>query len=86
MTLQAARKVLARLAAWRERRRAAKEAAALARRIAAANPEMVKLQQEIAERAKRHRNAGPLRKQLHDKIVANLAREQGRSLPERIAS
>lgn len=66
--------------------RAAKAATALARRIAAANPEMVKLQQEIADRAKRHRNAGPLRKQLHDKIVANLAREQGRPIPERIAS
>lgn len=86
MTRSAARHIIATFAAWRERRRAAKAATALARRIAAANPEMVKLQEQIAERAKRHRNAGPLRKQLHDKIVANLAREQGRSLPERIAS
>lgn len=86
MTRSTARHILATFTAWRERRRAAKAATALARRIAAANPEMVKLQQQIAERAKRHRNAGPLRKQLHDQIIANLAREQGRSLPERIAS
>ena len=85
MTRSTARHILATFTAWRERRRAAKAATALARRIAAADPEMAKLQREIAERAKRHRNAAPLRKQLHDKIVANLAREQGRSTPERIA-
>lgn len=74
---------IATFTAWRERRRAAKAAAVLARRIAAANPEMVKLQEQIAERAKRHRNAAPLRKQLRDLVIANLAREQGRTLNER---
>lgn len=85
MTLQTARNILATLAAWRERRRAARVSASLARRVAAANPEIAKLQAEIAERAKRHAKVEPLRKQLHDLIVANLAREQGRAIPERIA-
>lgn len=84
MTIQTARNILAKLAAWRDRRRAARVAAVLARRIAAENPEIAKLQEQIAERAKRHRKVEPLRKQLHGHIVANLAREQGRSLPEGI--
>lgn len=86
MTLDTARKVLARLAAWRDRRRAEKAATALARRIAAANPEIVSLQAKIADHARRHRKVEPLRGQLRRLVNAQLAKEQGRSLPERIAS
>lgn len=81
-----ARRAISTFTAWRERRRAAKATAELARRIAAANPEMAKLREQIAERARRHRKVEPLRRQLHAHIVANLAREQGRTLPERTAS
>lgn len=86
MTRSTARHILATFAAWRERRRAAKAATALARRIAAANPEIVSLQAKIAEHARRHRKVKPLRGQLRSLVNAQLAKEQGRSLPERIAS
>ncbi|TQI72951.1 hypothetical protein FHT98_0671 [Bosea sp. AK1] len=86
MTRSTARHILATFAAWRERRRAAKAATALARRIAAANPEIVSLQAKIAEHARRHRKVEPLRGQLRNLVNAQLAKEQGRSLPERIAS
>ncbi len=86
MIARLARQAFYSFRAWRERKRAAQTAATLARRIAAANPEIVSLQAKIADHARRHRKVGPLRGQLRKLVNAQLAKEQGRSLPERIAS
>ena len=85
MIARLARKALAAFVSWRDGRRAERRAAVIARRIAAADPVIPALQQQIAARAKHHRQVAPLRKRLHRHVLINLAREQGRELPERIA-
>lgn len=57
-----------------------------ARRVAKANPTAAELQRQIAERARKHRNSKPLRRQLSKVVNARLAREQGRTLPEGLTS
>lgn len=86
MIRRLARQALAAFTAWRDQRRAAKAAADLVRRIAATTPEIPRLQSQIAERARRHRKVEPLRRRLRAEVIANLAREQGRTIPERRVS
>lgn len=76
MIRRLARQALAAFFALRARRRAERAAAALSRRVIAVDPEIARLQSEIAKRAARHRNAAPLRRELRNRVVANLAREQ----------
>lgn len=75
MTRHIARRILDAFDSWR-----------LARRVDKANPELSELRRQIAERSRQHLNAAPLRRKLRAEVAARLAREQGRSLPERIAS
>lgn len=74
MTRHLARRILDGFIAWR-----------LARRVEKADPEIARLARIAAERAAKHRKAEPTRRELRARVIANLAREQGRSLPERIA-
>jgi uncharacterized lipoprotein YmbA len=83
MIRRLARQALAAFLALRDRRRAERAAAALTRRVTVADPEIARLQGEIAKRAARHRNAAPLRRELRNRVVANLAREQGITIQER---
>lgn len=75
MTRHLARRILSAFNAWR-----------LARRVESANPVAAALKRQIAERSRQHRNAAGLRRQLRAEVAARLAREQGRTLPERTAS
>lgn len=75
MTRLFARRVLDAFNSWR-----------LARRVDKAEPELSELRRQIAECSRQHRNAAHLRRKLRAEVAARLAREQGRSLPERIAS
>lgn len=58
----------------------------LARRVAKADPEIARLARVAKERAAQHRKAEPTRRELRARVLANLAREQGRELPERLFS
>lgn len=58
----------------------------LARRVAKADPEIARLARVASERAAKHRKAEPTRRELRARVIANLAREQGRDLPERLFS
>lgn len=73
MLRRLARQALSAFAAWRHRRRVAK-----------ADPEIARLARLASERAAQHRNASSTRRELRARVTANLAREQGRDLPERI--
>lgn len=75
MTRHLARRILDAFNSWR-----------LARRLDKANPELSDLRRQIAECSRQHRNSAPLRRKLRAEVAARLAREQGRALPERIAS
>lgn len=75
MTRRLARQIIDAFNAWR-----------LARRVENVNPTAAALKRQIAEHARQHRNASTLRRQLRAEVAARLAREQGRSLPERISS
>lgn len=75
MILRTARRILTGFNAWR-----------LARRVDRIDPELSELRRQIAECSRQHRNAAPLRRKLRAKVAERLATEQGRSLPERIAS
>ena len=74
VTRSLARRVLDAFTAWR-----------LARRVEKADPEIARLARLAADRAAKHRKSEPTRRELRARVLANLAREQGRSLPERIA-
>lgn len=52
----------------------------LARRVERAVPEIGQLRQAIAERARKHRNAAPLRRELRNRVIEKLAKEQGKRL------
>lgn len=73
MIRRLARQALAAFTAWRHRRRVAK-----------ADPEVARLSRLAEDRAAKHRKAEPTRRELRARVLANLAREQGRDLPERI--
>lgn len=75
MTRHLARRILDAFTAWR-----------LARRVENANPVAAALKRQIAQRSRHHQNASALRRQLRAEVAARLAREQGRPVPERIAS
>lgn len=75
MLRRLARQALSAFAAWRHRRRVAK-----------ADPEIARLARLASERAAQHRNAAPVRRELRARVIANLAREQNRTLPERLFS
>ncbi len=74
MTRHFARRILDAFTAWR-----------LARRVEKADPEIARLARLAAEHASKHRKAEPTRRELRARVLAKLAREQGVTLPERIA-
>ncbi|KRE07425.1 hypothetical protein ASE63_22255 [Bosea sp. Root381] len=78
-----AHQALSAFLSWRRKRREAKAASESARRLAAANPEIQRLRAEIAARARKHRAVQPLRRQLHALMIAQLAKEQGRTFTDR---
>lgn len=75
MIRRLARQALDAFTAWR-----------LARRVAKADPVVADLQRRIAELSRKHRGAAPLRRELRARVIANLAREQGVTPPERLCS
>lgn len=81
-----ARKAFAAFISWRARQRAIREAAALSRRAAVVTPEIVARRAEIERRRQTHRPVQHLLDAQREDMTARLMREQGRSLPERIAS
>lgn len=83
MIRRLARQALASFRSMLAKRRKAKEAARIDRRLRVTSPEIVSLREKIAEHSRCHRKVEPLRRQLHDHVIANLAREQGRTVPER---
>ncbi|AZO77518.1 MULTISPECIES: hypothetical protein [unclassified Bosea (in: a-proteobacteria)] len=72
MIRRLARQAIASFTAWRH-----------ARRVARAHPEIEALRQQVADRCRRYRNAEPLRRELRARVIAELAREQGRTIQER---
>lgn len=85
MIARLARRAIASFFATLAKRREAKAAARIDRRLRVANPEIVILREKLAQESRRHRKVEPLRAQLQNLVNAQLAKEQGRSLPERIA-
>lgn len=67
------------------KRREAKAAARIDRRLRVANPEIVSLREKLAQESRRHRKTTPVRRQLEALVKAQLAKEVGRTLPERTA-
>lgn len=70
-----ARQALASFTAWRHRRR-----------VERADPELARLARLASEQATQHRKAAQTRRQLHDRVLANLLREQGKRQTERLFS
>lgn len=72
MLRRLSRQALAAFTAWRHRRRVAK-----------ADPEIARLARLASERAAQHRNASSTRRELRARVIANLEREQGKTISER---